>query len=138
MNLKLWRLPALATLLCCSWVAVQGADLLIMDIDTKFDEQKVMPNGGYTFRFYQRIGKVKVYKNSPETLVWQTPGNNPQVNSPQKYVLRMQSDGNLCMYSPANRPVWANNVLGADQKLYLKEDGHLVVKKGEKPVWTSK
>jgi hypothetical protein len=51
----------------------------------------------------------------------------------------MQSDGNLVVIAPGNRPVWSTNTAGnPGSDLELQDDGNLVVyAQGHRAVWTS-
>lgn len=43
--------------------------------------------------------------------------------------LRIQNDGNLCIYTPEGEPIWATNTHGHHglNRLIMQEDGNLVL-----------
>jgi hypothetical protein len=56
-----------------------------------------------------------------------------------RYKLVLQSDGNLVLYGPRNRPLWSSNTQGkAIEKCIMQRDGNLVLYLyNGQPVWTS-
>lgn len=54
-----------------------------------------------------------------------------------RYVLRMQTDGNLVLYS-SGRAVWASNTYAPGSIVWMQGDGNLViVAPGNHPIWSS-
>ena len=51
MKVKSRRFPALAILLGCFWVALQGADVLVIGSGTKIDTKMVVQSSTKTFSF---------------------------------------------------------------------------------------
>jgi hypothetical protein len=67
-------------------------------------------------------------------------GSGTQLVSPDgSHVLRMQSDGNLVVYAPGNRPIWASGTNGRIGSIVrMQSDGNLVVyAPGNVAVWNS-
>jgi lysophospholipase L1-like esterase len=56
-----------------------------------------------------------------------------------RYRLVMQHDGNLVLYGPSTRALWASNTVGSNaDHLRMQGDGNLVIYgPGDRPVWSS-
>jgi hypothetical protein len=54
------------------------------------------------------------------------------------YTLAFQGDGNLVMYNPANRPIWATGTEGYAQRLAFQSDGNVVLYDGSnRAIWAT-
>jgi hypothetical protein len=54
------------------------------------------------------------------------------------YQAVFQADGNLVVYTSANRPVWASNTYGHNGSvLKIQEDGNVVIYDNGRAIWAS-
>lgn len=62
-----------------------------------------------------------------------------QLVSPDgRYVLQMQTDGNLAQYAPGHRAVWSSKTSAPNSILIMQRDGNLVIiAPGNHPVWAT-
>jgi hypothetical protein len=65
--------------------------------------------------------------------------HNQEIQSGNKlYRLVHQADGNVVIYAPGNKPIWATNTCGhATTHFDFQHDGNLVLYNGTHPVWAS-
>lgn len=64
--------------------------------------------------------------------------NQRLVSTDGQYVLVMQTDGNLVIYAPGNRAVWASGTHAGGSGLEMQGDGNLVIyAPGHVPVWAT-
>ena len=66
-----------------------------------------------------------------------TLGPGERIQSPNgRYVLTMQTDGNLVLLAPGNRAVWASGTGEGSSVLTMQPDGNAVVRApANRPVW---
>jgi hypothetical protein len=50
-------------------------------------------------------------------------------------ILKMQTDGNLVLYTPTATPYWDSNSIGSEAYLVMQNDRNLVVYTGTSPIW---
>jgi hypothetical protein len=82
----------------------------------------------------QNDGNLVLYKKSTRQALWSSGTYGRSV----QYTI-FQSDGNLVIYDPSNRPLWAS---GTDNKgatrLTLQDDGNLVIYTAQnRPLWAT-
>jgi hypothetical protein len=82
-------------------------------------------------------GANTYWLNPNETL----PSGQRLVSTDGQYVMVMQGDGNLVVYAPGNRPIWASGTGVGGSDLTMQGDGNLVVYTPPRPnrvaVWAS-
>ena len=73
------------------------------------------------------------------THTFEAAANQAIVSPNGRYELRMQSDGNLVLYSrPAYNPLWQSGTSGSGAtRAVMQSDGNLVVYRGGTPLWQS-
>jgi hypothetical protein len=84
-------------------------------------------------------GRLCVYEGASQ--VWCT-GNSTQYPngaappaSGGPGIIKMQTDGNLLLYTPTATPYWDSNSFGTDAYLVMQNDRNLVVYTGTSPIW---
>jgi len=96
-------------------------------------DRRVSANGRYTLDLQQN-GNLVLYEQPPGTArfpIWAS-------NTHSGTRLIMQGDGNLVLYDPGNRAVWASGTdgWGGGSELVVQDDGNLVVyRSGSNAVW---
>lgn len=70
---------------------------------------EIRPNGNQDISFYKGTATAR----------WVTTCNN--------YRFELQGDGNLVLYNPSNKPLWATGTVGRGYKLKVQGDGNVVL-----------
>ncbi|KAF2463938.1 alpha-D-mannose-specific plant lectin [Lindgomyces ingoldianus] len=91
-------------------------------------------DGSVEFKM-QGDGKIAVYWGG-QCRFQNTPAQRSDIKG-----IKMQEDGNLCMYDNNGNPVWHTNTVGSTSNstviCAVQNDGNVVLYKGT-PIWTSK
>jgi hypothetical protein len=109
-----------------SLVSILGASALSLMVASPASSANLM--------IAQNCGNIEILPNG-QNLTYRR-GQSWTTCSGYRFIF--QSDGNLVLYSPSNKPLWhtATNGTGADL-LAIQSDGNIVLYNQDKPVWQS-
>lgn len=116
------------------WILYKGECIYHHDI--------IVSENGCFYLIIQDDGNLVIYRARDNKALWATSTDNTDANE-----LCMQVDGNLVLYSSQSDVLWhidylwtllhVGNPLNRADAAYLRDDGQLVLIKGEKVEWSS-
>ena len=97
------------------------------------DEMLFSRNGRYVL-IYQRDANLVLYKNDQNRIsLW---ASNTAGQPPNACI--MQNDGNLVIYLPGGKPIWASNTGQPGSRLVVQDDGNVVIYQQDgRPLWAT-